>query len=123
MIFRTRKLIKHEDLNPRGSLFGGKCLLWADEEAAIYVMCQLGTKNVVTKLVSEINFVAPAKLGDVIEIGVEVVKFGITSISVRVVLRNKDTETIICDIENMVFVSVDDNGKSIPHGKTIAKYD
>ncbi len=33
MKFRTRKLIKPEDLNARGTLFGGQMLKWIDEEA------------------------------------------------------------------------------------------
>jgi acyl-CoA hydrolase len=33
MNFKTRKLIKYEDLNSRGSLFGGQLLKWIDEEA------------------------------------------------------------------------------------------
>jgi len=32
MNFRTRKLIKPEDLNARGTLFGGRVLAWIDEE-------------------------------------------------------------------------------------------
>jgi acyl-CoA hydrolase len=47
-------------------------LKWIDEEA-IYAMCQLKTKNIVTKLISEINFMSPGYQGDVIEIGVDVV--------------------------------------------------
>ena len=69
MIYHTRKLVKPEDLNPGGSLFGGTLLCWIDEEAAIYVMCQLDSKNVVTKFMSEIHFVSPARTGDVVEIG------------------------------------------------------
>lgn len=118
MIYRCRKLVKPEDLNARGSLFGGKCLAWIDEEAAIFAMCQLGTKNIVTKLISEVNFVSPAYQGDIVEIGVEVVNFGNTSITLKVDVRNKDTEKSILQIDKMVFVSVDENGKSTPHGKT-----
>lgn len=116
MEFRTRKLIRPEDLNPRGTLFGGRVLLWVDEEAAIFAMCQLKTKNVVTKIISEINFVSPASRGDVIEIGVETVKFGTTSIILRAVVRNKDTEETILNIEKMVFVCVDEDGNPKPHG-------
>ena len=62
--FRTRRLIRSEDLNPRGNLFGGRLLQWIDEEASIFVFCQLGTRNVVTAHMSEINFTASAKAGD-----------------------------------------------------------
>ena len=68
MEFRTRKLIKPEDLNAGHTLFGGQLLKWIDEEAAIYAMCQLNNQRVTTKFMSEINFISPAKLGDVVEI-------------------------------------------------------
>lgn len=119
MEYRTRKLIKPEDLNANGTLFGGKILLWIDEEAAIYAMCQLDTKDIVTKIISEINFISPAYQGDVIEIGVRVTKFGTTSITLNVSVRNKDTENIIINIDKMIFVCVDENGKPKAHGKTI----
>lgn len=118
MVYRTRQLVKPEDLNARGTLFGGKLLLWIDSEAAIFAMCQLGTKNIVTKLMSEINFMSPGNQGDIIEIGVEVVAFGRTSITLKVDVRNKDTEKSILQIDKIVFVSVDEDGKSTPHGKT-----
>ncbi len=118
MNFRTRKLVKHGDLNPNETLFGGRLLEWIDEEVAIYVICQLGTKRVVTKLMSEINFMKPARLNDVVEIGVDVIEFGRTSITVEVVARIKDSKDEILRINKMVFVAVDENGKPTPHGKT-----
>ena len=121
MNFKTRKLIKYEDLNSGGSLFGGQLLKWIDEEASIYTMCQLETNKIVTKLMSEINFMKPAYLNDIIEIGVDVVSFGRTSITLKVVARIKDTKNEILKIDKMVFVSIDENGKPIPHGKTIKK--
>lgn len=116
MNFRTRKIVKPEDLNPRGTLFGGQLLKWIDEESAIYATCQLGTKNIVTKLMSEINFISPAFQGDIVEIGVDVILFGRTSITLNCVVRNKDTGMDIIKIDKIVFVSVDNNGKSTPHG-------
>ena len=121
MNFHTRKLIKPEDLNPRGTLFGGRILQWIDEEAAIYAMCQLDTKNIVTKLISEINFVSPAYQGDVIKIGVEPINFGKTSLTLKVTVINKDTDSVIVQIDKMVFVSLDKEGKPFPHGKTEQK--
>jgi acyl-CoA hydrolase len=118
MNFRTRKLVKHGDLNPNGTLFGGRLLEWIDEEVAIFVICQLGTKRVVTKLISEINFMNPAKLNDVVEIGVEVVEFGTTSITVESIARIKDTKSEILRINKMVFVCIDENGTPSPHGRT-----
>ena len=102
MIFRTRKLVKYEDLNSNGSLFGGQLLKWIDEEAAIYAMCQLETHWIVTKIISEINFMAPAHLNDVIEIGVEVVKIGTTSITLKAAVRIKDSKITILTIDKIV---------------------
>jgi len=121
MNFKTRKLIKYEDLNSGGSLFGGQLLKWIDEEASIYTMCQLETNKIVTKLMSEINFMKPAHLNNIIEIGVDVISFGRTSITLKVVARIKDTKNEILKIDKMVFVSIDENGKPIPHEKTIKK--
>ena len=119
MNFYTRKWIKPEDLNAHNTLFGGRLLAWIDEEAAIYAMCQTEQKNLVTKFISEINFVSSAKHGDVIEIGFDVVSFGSSSVTMRCVTRNKNTKETILSIEKIVFVLLDDNGKPTPHGKTM----
>ena len=116
MRFFSRKLIKPEDLNAHGTLFGGSVLSWIDEEAAIYVICQLGKSNIATKFMSEIDFVSSAKLGDIIEIGMETVAFGTTSITVRCEVRHKFTLQPIIRIEKIVFVHLDKNGRPSPHG-------
>lgn len=115
MNFYSRKLIKPQDMNAHGTLFGGTVLSWVDEEAAIYVSCQLGKGNLVTKFMSEIDFVSSAKLGDIIEIGMETVKFGKSSITVRCVVRNKFTKETIIKIDEIVFVHVDEEGRPAPH--------
>ena len=118
MKYHTRKWIKPEDLNPHGTLFGGSLLRWIDEEAAIYAIIQLGKKNIVTKFVSEIDFVSSATKGDVIEMGMEVVKFGRTSVTLRCEVRNLLTKNVIITIDEIVFVNIDENGKPAPHNKT-----
>jgi acyl-CoA hydrolase len=118
MRFFSRKLIKPQDLNAHGTLFGGSVLSWVDEEAAIYVTCQLGKSNIATKFMSEIDFVSSAKLGDIIEIGMETVKFGRTSITVKCEVRHKFTRNPIIRIDKIVFVHLDDQGRPIPHGVT-----
>lgn len=117
MKFFSRKLIKPGDLNANDTLFGGTLLKWIDEEAAIYVSCQLDNGRVVTKYMSEINFVHSAKKGDVVEIGMETLKFGRTSITVSCEVRNKFTHETIITIEKIVFVHIDKNGRPTPHYK------
>lgn len=121
--FKTRKLVSPPDLNPNNTLFGGQLLRWIDEESAIYAMCKLGSNHVVTKYMSEINFINPAFKGDIIEIGSEVIEIGRTSITLRCEVRVKDTEVIVIRIDKIVFVHVDQNGRPKPHYKTMENLD
>lgn|SRR5690606_5199725 len=122
MRFHTRKWVKPEDLNANGTLFGGRLLAWIDEEAALYSVIQLENPRVVTKFMSEINFTSSARQGDIIEIGIEVVKFGRTSLTLNCEVRNKMTRETIITVDNIVMVSLDDDGKPIVHGKTKIEY-
>jgi acyl-CoA thioesterase YciA len=118
MIYRSRKMVMPAHLNGASTLFGGQALAWVDEEAAIFAACQLGTGSLVTKLMSEINFLAPARIGDIVEVGAELVAFGKTSITVRCAMRNKTTKQDILLVDKIVFVHVDAQGKPKPHGVT-----
>ncbi|HEV3428960.1 MAG TPA: hotdog domain-containing protein [Paraburkholderia sp.] len=122
MNFHTRKWVKPEDLNPNGTLFGGSLLRWIDEEAAIYAICQLDNQRVVTKLISEVNFVSSARQGDIIELGIIATDFGRTSITLRCEVRNKVTRKSILTIEKMVFVNMGVDGKPAPHGRERIRY-
>ncbi len=118
MKFHTRKWVKPEDLNPNGTLFGGRLLEWIDEEAALYTIIQLENSQVVTKYITEIDFKSSAKEGDIIEIGIVVTKFGTASITLRVEVRNMMTKATIITIEKIVMVNLGSDGKPTPHGKT-----
>lgn len=122
MNFHTRKWVKPEDLNPNGSLFGGTLLRWIDEEAVIYAIVQLGNPYVVTKFISEINFVSSARQGDIIELGITATAFGRTSITLTCEVRNKITRKSILTIDRLVFVNLDEDGYPMPHGKTEITY-
>lgn len=115
MRFLTRKLVKPEDLNANNTLFGGRLLEWVDEEAAIYAAIEARHARVVTKSISEINFVAPARQGDVVEIGVALKKVGSTSITLEVQVRDLTSQKVIVEIEEMVFVCVDESGRPVRH--------
>ena len=123
MNFHTRKWVKPEDLNANGTLFGGALLRWVDEEAAIYAMLQMGNHRAVTKMMSEINFVASAVQGDMIEMGLKATHFGRTSLTMRAVVRNMITRNVILSIDKIVFVSLGEDGKPQPHGYTDITYD
>lgn len=122
MNFHTRKWVKPEDLNPNSSLFGGRLLQWIDEEAVIYAIVQLENKRVVTKFISEINFINAPKQGDIIEIGIIATEFGRTSLTMRCEVRNMLTREPILHIAKLVFVNLDERGNPAPHGKTAITY-
>ena len=118
MRFHTRKWVKPEDLNANGTLFGGKLLAWIDEEAALYSIVQLENPKVVTKFMSEINFMSAAKQGDIVEIGLDVVYFGKSSLVLKCEVRNMMTREKIITIDNITMVNLSEDGKPKPHGKT-----
>ena len=122
MRFHTRKWVKPEDLNPNGTLFGGRLLEWIDEEAAMYTIIQLENPKIVTKFISEINFKSSAKKGDIVEIGIIVSNFGKTSITLSCEVRNKMTHETIITIDKIIMVNLDSKGNPSPHGKTKVEY-
>ncbi len=122
MRFHTRKWVKPEDLNANETLFGGRVLAWIDEEAALYSIIQLESKKVVTKYMSEINFMSSAVKGDIVEIGIEVVSFGKSSLTLNCEVRNKMTHETIVTVDNIIMVNLGENGKPLSHGKTKIEY-
>ncbi len=120
--FHTRKWVKPEDLNPNNTLFGGSLLRWIDEEAVIYAIVQLENHKVVTKYISEINFISAPVQGDIIELGMVATDFGRTSVTMRCEVRNKLTRAPILSIEKLIFVNLGPDDKPAPHGKTEITY-
>jgi len=121
--FTTRKWVRPEDLNANGTLFGGSLLKWIDEEATIYAILQLGNRRVVTKIISEINFVASAIEGDLIEMGLVATRFGTTSITMRAEVRNMVTRKIILTVDHIVFVGLGSDGRPAAHGHSSVTYE
>ncbi|MDT0676904.1 acyl-CoA thioesterase [Autumnicola musiva] len=122
MRFHTRKWVKPGDLNPNRTLFGGQLLEWIDEECALYSIIQLENQKTVTKFMSEIDFRSSAREGDIVEIGIEVVKFGTASLTLKCEVRNKMTRETIITIDKIVMVALDEEGRPKPHGKTKVEF-
>lgn len=122
MRFHSRKWVKPEDLNPNGTLFGGRLLEWIDEEAALYTIIQLENSKIVTKYISEINFMSSAQQGDIVELGMEVTNFGKSSLTLKCEARNKMTRETILTVDNIIMVNLGDNGKPCAHGKTEVEF-
>ena len=116
-----RKLVMPKDLNPANRLFGGTMVSWIDESAALYVMCQAKTQNLVTLKFSEILFKKAVKQGDFLTFEAETLKIGKSSLTVNIEVfskdvRNPELKELVCSCE-AVFVSINpDTGLSVPHG-------
>lgn len=108
-----------DDLNYKGSLFGGKILAEIDLAGLKPVRRMLyntGCDAAVTASIDRVDFLKPAKLGDIVELTATIYKLGKTSISVFVHVTKEDEFgkiEKICDA-HLVFVSLKD-GKPHPH--------
>lgn len=138
LIMTYRKLVMPEDENPAKRLFGGRLMQWADEATALFAMCQMRTKSVVTLKISEILFKNPAQSGDILEFWTRNKKIGRTSLTVDCVVTRKQIGIAMCSPEaptiteagvsypgdpdgiilscEFVFVSIDETGMPVPHG-------
>ena len=63
-----------------------------------------------------------AKQGDIVELGMEVVKFGKTSLTLKCEARNKMTRETILTVDNIIMVNLGEDGKPTPHGKTKVEF-
>ena len=116
MKFLTRKLVTHENLNPRGYLHGGELLKWIDEEGGIHACLELQTGLIVTKYISEIEFKFPVLEGDVVEIGMQTLEIGKSSCTLACDVRSIQGNRVVCSIDKMVYVRVNKYGLPKAHG-------
>ena len=117
MEYKTKKLIMPKHLNGAGNLFGGTALAWIDKVAALCVMEYLDTRSIVTKIVSKIDFSAPAKQGDIIEIYARVIKVGIKSVTVEASIFNITTKELMVKVSEIVFVYLNKYNRPENHQK------
>ncbi len=120
-----RKLVMYRDLNAAGTIFGGTLVSWMDEASAIFAGEHMGSRRLVTAKIDELNFEAPARLGDLLEIWCNAKREGTTSLAVNVMVirrapKDGNDDSIeaaqICN-SDFVFVSLDRNGKPRPWAK------
>jgi acyl-CoA thioesterase YciA len=101
------------DTNPAGDIFGGWIMSLMDLAAGVAA----GTRakgRVATAAVSNLNFLQPVKVGDVVCVYTEITKTGRTSMTVGVeayVLRRNQGERVRVTAAEFVLVAVDDHGK------------
>ena len=108
------------DTNPAGDIFGGWIMSLMDLAAGVTA----GTRakgRVATAAVSNLSFLQPVKVGDVVCVYTEIMRTGRTSITVGVeafVLRRNQGERVRVTAAEFVLVAVDDHGvpRVLPEG-------
>lgn len=102
------------DTNALGSIFGGHILSLIDMAAGEHARTVAPNKYV-TKVMREVEFIAPVHVGDVVSFYTETKKIGNTSITVSVdveVHRGVSSiEIIKVTSAEVVMVAIDDSGK------------
>lgn len=118
-------LSEPNDVNFGGNVHGGVVMKWIDQTA--YACARNWSKSYcVTVYVGGIRFYKPIHIGDLIKVEARVIYTGGTSIHIAVdVFSKKITDD---DFEKkthciIVFVSVDEKGKSLPVEKWIPQTD
>jgi acyl-CoA thioesterase YciA len=111
-----RALAMPADTNPMGDIFGG-WLMSAMDAAAFMTATRQAGGRVVTVAVSNIVFLQPVKVGDVVCCYTDVTRIGATSITLAVevwVLRQGQGTRVKVTEAEFTFVAVNDNGRPRP---------
>jgi acyl-CoA thioesterase YciA len=100
------------DTNPAGDIFGGWIMSLMDLAAGVAAGSR-AKGRVATAAVSNLSFLQPVKVGDVVCVYTDITKTGRTSVTVAVeahVLRRNQGERVRVTAAEFVLVAVDDNG-------------
>jgi len=85
-------IVRAEDMNMHGSLFGGKMMAFMDTCAAIAAM-RHGGRNCVTARIGHVSFTAPVRMGHILELRSRVVFTARSSMDIHVSAMREDHVT------------------------------
>jgi acyl-CoA thioesterase YciA len=112
-----RVVLMPKDTNAHGTIFGGVILSYIDIAAAIEVRKHT-SKQIVTKAMHEVVFVAPVFVGDIVSFYTELVRIGRTSITIKVLVEADrvkfPSERARVTEAEVVYVAVDANRRPVP---------
>ena len=113
---RIVEIVFPTDTNSQGSLFGGHALSLMDRLAFI-VASRFARKPVVTVSTDKVEFLAPVKVGNLIELIGRIGRVGRTSVTVEIEMYAEDLltgERHLCTTGRSVMVAVDADGRPTP---------
>jgi acyl-CoA hydrolase len=83
-VFSTYFLVRHQDLNHAGTLFGGKMMAWADELAFVAASLTYPGCTFVTKVFEKFDFIHGPGEGAIVRIDAQILSRGNSSVRVKV---------------------------------------
>jgi acyl-CoA thioesterase YciA len=116
----VRTLAMPGDTNPAGDIFGGWIMSHMDIAGGITARSWTSSR-VVTVAVTDMKFLRPVKVGDVVCVYTDLDHVGRTSVTFRVeawVLRNGRGEQIKVTSADFTYVALDENGRPHPVSHT-----
>ena len=116
----VRTIAMPADTNANGDIFGGWVMAHMDQAGGIAGV-ERAQGRVVTVKVDSMTFIAPMKVGDVLEIYTTIESVGRTSMKIRIEAWPQRFQTTRSDKVTdalFTFVAVDDNGKPRPVPRT-----
>ncbi len=112
----VRTLAMPADTNPAGDIFGGWIMSLMDVAGGI-TASRLADGRVATVAVTDMAFLRPVKVGDVVCCHTDLVRLGRTSLTLRVeawVLRHRVSEHIKVTSADFTYVALDEAGQPRP---------
>jgi acyl-CoA thioesterase YciA len=112
----ARALAMPADTNPSGDIFGGWIMSMMDAAGAITATRHAGTR-VVTVAATDMAFLRPVKVGDVVCCYTDAAQIGRTSISLHIevwVLREGRGERVKVTSAEFTYVALDAQGQPMP---------
>ena len=112
----VRTIAMPADTNANGDIFGGWVMSQMDQAGGIAGV-ERARGRVVTVKVDAMTFLAPMKVGDVLEVYTEVERVGRTSMQIHIEAFAQRFQTTIRDkvtFATFTFVAIDDHGRPRP---------
>ncbi|MCC7572686.1 MAG: acyl-CoA thioesterase [Candidatus Methanofastidiosum sp.] len=110
------KLVRPENLNHHGTLFAGVTSMWFVEGAFIEASRVYGDPSrIVCIKIHGMKFIRPGNNGDIIQIESVLAHVGKTSLTIYTKIYKRLTKEQLVD-GFVTFVTLDEKGRSTPHG-------
>lgn len=110
---RLSEIVFPNHTNHLGTLFGGQALAWMDK-AAFIAGHRRARGTVLTARSERVDFIAPVRQGEIVDVCARVVRVGHTSLTVAVELFRSGFPPVCCARGAFVMIAVDDTGLPRP---------